>query len=533
MASELTLPFEYPEKDSAASTAARSEKILSLCIPTYNRANCMRQQFLRLLTLSAEELEKIEIIVSDNCSTDDTEAVALDFKRKLPFVYLRNEENIGPDGNFLQCLHKATGRYVWLLGDDDFLRTEYISPLLLLLEEETYGLVHIGRPTRSGKADVFTDLDRYLCKVGIMITFMSSNIFRREPAAAINYEPYRKTNLLQVPMYLEAALRTEKNIILHQRYYDAATMNATNGGYNIMNVFVRNLSDLLDDYEERGIPPHTTLVMRNKISDFIFPYIFNLLLLRKESGFDTKGARRLLNRYLGPQRIALSALKFFFSLQFLRIGLKKCGKLIGKYGTLSLLWSFWILYPPAFDRRLRRFRNAFVSFRFSRRTATPAVKSYIEGTVSLKGGEYVHLGRHFSSRPGLRIEVLRRGADEPALMIGDNVTLNFRVHIGVIHRVTIGNNVLMGSNVLITDHSHGLTDPSSLKVAPNRRPLHSKGPVTIADNVWIGENAVILPGVTIGTGAIIGANAVVTHDVPAYARAVGNPARILPQTSRP
>ena len=62
---------------------------------------------------------------------------------------------------------------------------------------------------------------------------------------------------------------------------------------------------------------------------------------------------------------------------------------------------------------------------------------------------------------------------------------------------------------------------------PDNRPLYSKGQIKIGDNVWIGEKAAIMGGVSIGDGAVIGANTVVTHDVPAYSIAVGCPAKII------
>ena len=67
----------------------------------------------------------------------------------------------------------------------------------------------------------------------------------------------------------------------------------------------------------------------------------------------------------------------------------------------------------------------------------------------------------------------------------------------------------------------------TLHIPPIKRPIYSKGPVIIGDNVWIGDKATILPGVTIGDGAVIAANAVVTKDVPAFCVAAGNPARII------
>ena len=82
--------------------------------------------------------------------------------------------------------------------------------------------------------------------------------------------------------------------------------------------------------------------------------------------------------------------------------------------------------------------------------------------------------------------------------------------------------------MLITDNSHGQnTTLAELQMAPNQRPLYSKGAVHIGNNVWIGQNACIMPGVTIADGAIIAANSVVTHDIPAYSVAAGAPAKVI------
>ena len=87
--------------------------------------------------------------------------------------------------------------------------------------------------------------------------------------------------------------------------------------------------------------------------------------------------------------------------------------------------------------------------------------------------------------------------------------------------------MLTGKWVTITDNSHGETDKTTLGMRPQERPITSKGPVIIGNNVWIGDKATILPGVTIGDGAVIAANAVVTKDVPAYSVVGGNPARVI------
>jgi acetyltransferase-like isoleucine patch superfamily enzyme len=117
----------------------------------------------------------------------------------------------------------------------------------------------------------------------------------------------------------------------------------------------------------------------------------------------------------------------------------------------------------------------------------------------------------------------------PTIQIGNGVSIGENAHITCINKIIIGNNVLTGKKVLITDNAHGTSDKNFLDIAPIKRPLFSKGPVIIEDNVWIGEKASIMPGVHIGKGAIIGANAVVTKDVPAYSVVAGNPAIVKKQ----
>lgn len=115
----------------------------------------------------------------------------------------------------------------------------------------------------------------------------------------------------------------------------------------------------------------------------------------------------------------------------------------------------------------------------------------------------------------------------PTIEIGNNSCIGDFSHITAINSIKIGNNVRMGKNVLISDNAHGASDPSLLDIAPNRRPLYSKGEVVIGNNVWIGEKACILPGVHIGNGVIVGAASVVTKDMPDFAVVGGNPAKIL------
>ena len=115
------------------------------------------------------------------------------------------------------------------------------------------------------------------------------------------------------------------------------------------------------------------------------------------------------------------------------------------------------------------------------------------------------------------------------LVIGAHCIFGSFNHISCANKIVIGECCMTGKWVTITDNNHGNTDAASLDVAPAHREIVSKGPVIIGKNVWIGDKATILPGVSIGDGAVIAANAVVTKDVPSKSVVAGNPARIVAQ----
>ena len=109
------------------------------------------------------------------------------------------------------------------------------------------------------------------------------------------------------------------------------------------------------------------------------------------------------------------------------------------------------------------------------------------------------------------------------ISIGNNCTFNESVHLNGAGGIEIGDwvRIAHGSSLISEDHEYSdLTKPIALQGARYEK-------ITIGRDVWIGAGVRVLKGVTIGEGAIIGAGAVVTKDVPAYAIAVGTPAKIL------
>lgn len=151
------------------------------------------------------------------------------------------------------------------------------------------------------------------------------------------------------------------------------------------------------------------------------------------------------------------------------------------------------------------------------------------------GIEHICIGHNFLSGRGLWLEAVTdyEPAEQvfsPKLIIGDRVSVGEYVHIGCNHRVVIGDDVLMGSKIYITDHNHGVyrgDNADSPAISPADRRLTEGESVEIGARCWIGEFVTILPGVTIGEGCIIGSHSTVTHDIPANSIAVGSPARVV------
>lgn len=150
---------------------------------------------------------------------------------------------------------------------------------------------------------------------------------------------------------------------------------------------------------------------------------------------------------------------------------------------------------------------------------------YCRGKSRLQFAEGFTTGHH------CRFDLLGDEDDSSKkLFIGKNCKLGDNVHIVANEKVIIGDNCLMASKIFISDTSHGdysnNSNDSYPDVPPDQRTFYMK-PVVIGNNVWIGENACILLGVTVGNGCIIGANSIVNRNVPENCIVAGVPAKVI------
>lgn len=123
-----------------------------------------------------------------------------------------------------------------------------------------------------------------------------------------------------------------------------------------------------------------------------------------------------------------------------------------------------------------------------------------------------------------RLINIESGAEFTArqIRIGDHSAIG--VNCRVVGPVTLGDNVMMGPDVLILTQNHGF---STIDLPMRLQASSDPKPVVIEDDVWLGARAILLPGVRVGRGSIVGAAAVVTRDVEPYSIVAGNPARVV------
>lgn len=147
------------------------------------------------------------------------------------------------------------------------------------------------------------------------------------------------------------------------------------------------------------------------------------------------------------------------------------------------------------------------------------------------GGRHISFGRSVYAERNLWLEAVtsyRSQRFHPEITIGDHVSFSDGVHISSIASIAIGSHSLFGSRIYVADHNHGIYRGELQSIpeeAPAHRSLGGGGPVVIGENVWIGDNSVIIGPATIGRGAIVGANSVVRGVVPSNTMVAGTPAK--------
>jgi acetyltransferase-like isoleucine patch superfamily enzyme len=183
------------------------------------------------------------------------------------------------------------------------------------------------------------------------------------------------------------------------------------------------------------------------------------------------------------------------------------------------LLKLWMQKWRWYERNSLPWNRAAIHWEFARRRAF--VRWPVQGNVleALREGR-LEVGEGTLLEPGVWLTAPAPGR----IRIGAGTFLNMGVMVAAAELVEIGDHCMFANGCFISDASHRFDDPDK---PVTWQGFASKGPTRIGDNVWCGANVVITSGVTVGERSVIGANSVVTRDLPPYSIAAGAPAKVL------
>lgn len=160
--------------------------MLTIAVPTYNRQRYLSELLPELIAqckAANVHAPRVEVLVVDNASTDSTsEYVSGNFSNDVR--YFRNDKNIGPDANFIECVRRSSGHYVWLFGDDEIISKNAVSSLLELIQRKP-ALIIAGSDFEESKFfHDYSELLRYALPFDPIFpvhhTLITANVFPRE-----------------------------------------------------------------------------------------------------------------------------------------------------------------------------------------------------------------------------------------------------------------------------------------------------------------------------------------------------------------
>jgi glycosyltransferase involved in cell wall biosynthesis len=288
----------------------RKRPLLTLAIPTYNRGVFLRQ-FLDSVRDQLRSNSEVELIVSDNASTDETpEIMEEESRRGTRLTYIRNPENIGPDANFLQCYERAGGKYVWVMGDDDVLAPYALQRIVGCLFGDEFDLVYLtpfgfegdyapqGNPSPTQwNVRTFDDPEPFVRRVHFFFAMISANIVNKDRVESIGHEPFSKlvgSNLIHLGWIFTALRGHHKSMLIDERLFGYRCENT--GGFGICRVFGPALSEVARQW--LNVPRLSKLISNGALQRHIPPHLF---AAKRQTGhpFLREDAHAILSKAFG------------------------------------------------------------------------------------------------------------------------------------------------------------------------------------------------------------------------------------------
>ena len=272
------------------------EILLSICIPTYNRGEILIKTIEAYINDPAFN-EQVEIVISDNCSTDHTEELITKYLNRFRNIkYKRMSENIGAELNMSTVMTMGSGLYLKLMNDTVTMKPGILKYMLNILDlsknqsNPTFFYQNIPF-SRSNQTVFCSDMNELVSSVSFWITWISNfGIWQKDFKSLENKNRLAHLQFPQSDWTIRLINGNKNNIIYFGDYYNIANLT-TKGGYNVFQTFGVNYLSLYADYIKSGLM-NVKVYNKEKYRLFRFNLLnlyFRLVLLKDEKLFFEKG----------------------------------------------------------------------------------------------------------------------------------------------------------------------------------------------------------------------------------------------------
>ena len=466
--------------------------VLSICIPTRDRSMYL-EHTLREITddITFQNTNKIEIVISDNCSDDDTENLCRKYQQKFPdkIIYKRQQENI-KDKNFIEVLKLANGKFAKLNNDNIYFKKDTLGEIVSLLENSNDNIIFFtNRDLKNPEKSIINvnSFDELISQITYSCTWIGGLCVNTSKYKMID-SPIRFSDLCFGQIDIFAKLMKDGSAIIIEKHLMEAINIYKKGGYNIPQIFGENFISILQILKQEGLLSNRTYekTLKELLLKHINHYYFDY---KKCFNFIKGGYLKYLYKYYKTKPYfyvnyikALCKICFYKVITIEKTNNKKIIKICGRINISKKRKN---------KNTLNSNKNKFISI------VDPNTAKFIET------GEYSY---------------------GQILAYCDSVC-PYKLKIGRFCSIASGVKFILAS-----EHDYHTLSTYPFKVMAFKteaKEAKSKGDIIVKDDVWIATNSLILTGVTIGQGAVIGAGAVVTKDVPPYAIVAGNPAKVI------
>lgn len=258
--------------------------ILSICIPTYNRRDFLEQTIKSIIESDVfKNTFDVEIVISNNCSTDDTHSLCTKYAELFPdkIKYINQETPVFSDLHIFKAIEYASGTFCKLNNDTCVFKENAVDKIVDFLRDnlEEDCICFINKKPKKNSISKFYNFDDFIKKVSYKSTWISALCIRKDVYESLT-EPLKenKLQLAQVDIYGQLFEKNHSVIAWRDMFFDVCLPDIKNIGYSVSEVFGKNYFVILNKYvgKNNGITAKTIKNDKRNLINFINSFYFDV-----------------------------------------------------------------------------------------------------------------------------------------------------------------------------------------------------------------------------------------------------------------